>query len=337
MGLVDLHLHSNRSDGEYAPAEVVRLAARAGLRVIALTDHDTTDGIAEAIAEAAAVNAETAAVNTETAAVNAETGAPGAGATAVNAEVSAPKAEATAPAAAAAAPDTPQPRGPLICLTGIEITTAHAREQHILGYHIDYESEPFRAFTKRLMALRHEREGNILDYLRGKGVRISYGQVRKISGSDYVGRPHIAYAMVRMGKVSSIQEAFLNYLTGDEFHKVPRPKPSVEESIASIRKAGGTAVLAHPGTLGLDAAELEARLKTLKGLGLGGLECHYGIYDRARTQDYIRLAGKLGLIVTGGSDFHGPRVKPGVLIATGKDGMLDYNDTGVADRLRSAR
>jgi predicted metal-dependent phosphoesterase TrpH len=238
-------------------------------------------------------------------------------------------------AIAGRAPGKMQQHEPLVCLPGIEISTACVREQHILGYLIDHESGPFRDFVKRLMALRHERENNILEYLSGKGVRISYEQVRKLSGSDYVGRPHIAYAMVRMGKALSLQEAFREYLTGDEFHKVPRPKPSAEESIASIRAAGGVAVLAHPATLMLDGTELETRLKTLKEQGLRGIECHYGTYGPDRTRDYLRLAGKLGLIVTGGSDFHGPRVKPGVLIATGKDGMLDYDDMSVADRLKA--
>ncbi|MDR1495767.1 MAG: PHP domain-containing protein [Clostridiales Family XIII bacterium] len=293
MAIVDLHLHSNKSDGEYAPSRVVRLAAEAGLRVMALTDHDTTDGIDEAFSEAAAVNAECAC-------------------------------------------DKTRLSKPFLCLPGIEITTAHAHEQHILGYFIDHKAKPFRDFTERLMTLRGERTDNILEYLNRKGVRINYGEVKKFSNSSYIGRPQIAGAMARMGKVASIKDAFLKYLTGDEFRKVPKPKPTAEESIAQIRAVGGVAVLAHPDSLRLNDADLEASLKILKGQGLRGLECHYGIYDRERTRAYARLAEKLGLIVTGGSDFHGPRVKPGVLIATGKDGMLNFNDTDVTKRLKAA-
>jgi predicted metal-dependent phosphoesterase TrpH len=327
MATVDLHLHSDRSDGEYAPAEVVRLAAAAGLRVIALTDHDTTDGIAEALAEVAALNAEASAPNAEAAAVDAGGAAP-------DAEASA--ALAVFALSAAPARDRTRPAGPFVCLPGVEITTEHAREQHLLGYLVDCESKPFRDFMKRLMALRRERADNILEYLNKKNVPLSYRQVRRLSDSGYIGRPQIAGALVRMGKAASIQEAFAEYLTGDEFRKVPRPKPTAEESIAAIRAAGGVAVLAHPDSLRLSGAELEARLKTLKGQGLAGLECHYGTYDRGQTKDYVRLANKLGLIVTGGSDFHGPHVKPDVLIATGKDGMLDFDDMTVIDRLKAA-
>jgi predicted metal-dependent phosphoesterase TrpH len=289
MAIVDLHIHSNRSDGEYAPARVVRLAARAGLRVMALTDHDTTEGIAEAIAEAAVVDAGTA-----------------------------------------------SPDGAFVCLPGVEISTAHAREQHILGYLMDIGSEPFRDFMKRLMALRRERAHNILAYLKKRGAPLSYERVRDLSGGDYIGRPQIAGALVRTGKARSIPEAFARYLTGGGFARIARPKPSAEESIARIRAAGGTAVLAHPYTLGLEGAELEAQLKLLKGYGLRGLECHYGTYDIGRTRAAVGLADKLGLIVTGGSDFHGPHIKPGVLIATGTDGMLDFNDRDVVSRLRAA-
>jgi predicted metal-dependent phosphoesterase TrpH len=263
------------------------MAAGAGLCVMALTDHDTTDGIAEALAAADAVN-------------DARTGAP------------------------------------FVCLPGIEITTEHAREQHIIGYLIDHESPAFGDFAKRLVALRRERAGNVLDYLKGRGIRLSYGRVERLAKNGYIGRPQIAAALVKAGHAASRREAFSRYLTGAEFRKVPRPKPSVEESIARIRAAGGTAVLAHPDSLGLDDAALAACLRTLKEQGLRGLECHYGSYARDRTERYVAIAESLGLVVTGGSDFHGPRVKPGVLIATGVNGMLDFNDLSVTARLRTA-
>ncbi|MDR2162942.1 MAG: PHP domain-containing protein [Clostridiales Family XIII bacterium] len=287
MALVDLHLHSNMSDGEYSPAAVVSLAAGAGLRVIALTDHDTTDGIDEALSAASTLNAGT----------------------------------------------TPHTDDAFVCLPGIEITTAHEREQHILGYLIDRESASFKEFVKRLIILRRERADNILDYLNKMGVRLSYQHVEQLSGNAYIGRPQIAAAMVDVGKAASIRAAFQGYLTGHEFHKISRPKPSAEESIDQIRASGGVAVLAHPDSLGLCDMELAAHLRTLKEQGLRGIECHYGSYTRARTERYISIADSLGLLVTGGSDFHGPHVKPGVLIATGVDGMLDFDDISIVDRL----
>jgi predicted metal-dependent phosphoesterase TrpH len=278
---VDLHLHSNRSDGEYAPGEVVRRAAGADVCVLALTDHDTTAGLAEARA---------AADGTEG----------------------------------------------LVFLPGIEITTEHPAEQHILGYDIDCASEGLRAFTERLIALRRARADNILAYLKKRGVGLSYAQTEALTRSDYIGRPQIAAAMAAAGYVGSIREAFGRYLSGPVFRKVPRPKPAAEEAIAAIRAAGGAAVLAHPDSLRLDDEALAAHLGRLKAMGLAGLECHYGEYGAAQTQRCLAIAGRLGLIATGGSDFHGPHVKPGVEIGTGRNGMLDFRDPEVAERLKAA-
>jgi predicted metal-dependent phosphoesterase TrpH len=222
------------------------------------------------------------------------------------------------------------------CLPGIEIATEHAREQHILGYLIDCNAPSFRDFIKHLIALRHERAHNIIGHLKKRGIRISYEQIRSLSKNDYIGRPQIAGALVRMGCVGSIKEAFREYLSGDELRKVPRPKPTAEEGIAGIHAAGGVAVLAHPYSLGLRGPELEARLTYLKARGIDGVECHYGTYTREQTEACAGFAGRLGLIVTGGSDFHGPNVKPGIKIATGMDNMLDFNDMAAVRRLESA-
>jgi predicted metal-dependent phosphoesterase TrpH len=293
MALIDLHLHSNRSDGECSPGELVRLAADAGLRVMALTDHDTTDGIDEALDAAS--------------------------------DISGIDQEEVAGASAG-----------FKCLPGIEITTAHAREQHILGYLIQYNKPSFKDFMKRLLTMRRERACNILEYLKKRGVLISYEQVRRSSASDYIGRPQIAREMIRLGYAGSIGEAFRTYFTGDEFRAVPRPKPSAEESIGEIRAAGGVAALAHPYSIGLRGPEFAAHLKTLKEQGLEGMECYYGTYDTEATKACVRWANSLGFIATGGSDFHGPHTKPGVCIATGMNGMFDFDDMTAVERIEAA-
>jgi predicted metal-dependent phosphoesterase TrpH len=317
MALIDLHLHSDKSDGEYSPGEVVRLAAAAGLRVMALTDHDTADGIDEALDAAAQLSgANRYEVSGAAAGKPDRSGEEGEGG--VN--------RGGAPGAATG----------FKCLPGIEITTVHAREQHILGYLIDYGKPSFRDFMKRLLAMRRERAFNVLEYLKKRGAPVSYEQIRRSSPGGYIGRPRIAGEMVRRGYAGSVSEAFSEYLTGDEFRAVPRPKPSAEESIGEIRAAGGVAALAHPYSLGLRGHELAAQLKTLREQGLEGMECHYGIYNAKDTRDGVRLAESLGLIVTGGSDFHGPHIKPGVCIATGMDGMLDFDDMAAVELLEAA-
>jgi predicted metal-dependent phosphoesterase TrpH len=127
-------------------------------------------------------------------------------------------------------------------------------------------------------------------------------------------------------------EAFRLHLSGKEFRKIPRPKPTAEEAISAIKAARGAAVLAHPDSLRLDYDALSESIGELKAQGLAGIECHYGVYSREQTEAYVTIAARHGLIVTGGSDFHGPHVKPGVLIGTGKDDMLDFDDIDIVDR-----
>jgi predicted metal-dependent phosphoesterase TrpH len=277
----DLHLHSNKSDGEYPPRELVRLVHEAGVGVMALTDHDSAGGLAEADAAAAEY-------------------------------------------------------GDMVFIPGIETTTLHAHEQHILGYYIDYEGENLRAFSERLIAMRRTRAENILEYLRGRDVILGKEREDALMNAAYIGRPQIAAAIVDAGYAEDPSDAFARYLSGPEFRKLPRPKPTAEESIASIRACGGAAVLAHPASLRLGDAELEKHAGDLKSMGLAGMECHYGEYDAAQTQRYIAIADSLGLIVTGGSDFHGPHVKAGMEIGTGRDGRLNFHDAEVAERLRAA-
>jgi histidinol phosphatase-like PHP family hydrolase len=147
MALVDLHLHSNKSDGEYAPAEVVRRAADAGLRVVALTDHDTAAGLAEALFAAREVQGLRFR----------ETALPRALSTAQGVQASFGKRggqEDISPS--------------FTFIPGIEITTEHAHEQHILGYLINYEDAGLKAFIARLMSMRRERADNILSFLKKK-------------------------------------------------------------------------------------------------------------------------------------------------------------------------
>jgi predicted metal-dependent phosphoesterase TrpH len=280
MGRVDLHLHTTHSDGQHRPSEVVRLASDAGLKLIAVTDHDTIGGLTEAAASAIDRN--------------------------------------------------------IAFIPGIEITTANEKEQHILGYYIDPAAEKLNEMCKWFMQMRNERIERTISFLRSSGVMITRADVEAEAPGAYLGRPHIAAAMVTAGYVRTRQEAFEKYLSTDEYRKIPRPKPSAAESIDAIRAAGGVAVLAHPGTLELSGEAMDARIEALKALGLGGIECHYGVYDRMKTDLYLDLAERHGLIATGGSDFHGAVVKPYVLIGSGKDHLLDYDDLSVAERLRTA-
>jgi hypothetical protein len=251
MQLIDLHVHSNASDGTYAPAEVVRLAKEGGLRALALTDHDTIDGLAEAVAAA--------------------------------------------------------PRYGVEVIPGVEVSARFpGGSMHILGLDINFPNGHLNERLAVLKRARAERNPQIIAKLNALGIKITLKQVEKLSGQGQMGRPHIARALMEAGYVRSIQEAFDLYLRYDGQAYVPKFRFPPAEAIAMIREVQGVPVLAHPFTLNLEsAAALKNTLEELMALGLAGVEAIYSDQTPEQEALYLRLAGELGLLVTGGSDFHG--------------------------------
>jgi hypothetical protein len=141
-------------------------------------------------------------------------------------------------------------------------------------------------------------------------------EVEAIAGGEVVGRPHFAQAMVRHGYVANNREAFDKWLDTEEFHaRVERQKPSARECVETIKAAGGKVSLAHPYQIGVDDGALEDIVRELVGYGLDAIECHYPKFTPEQESYYLHLAEKYRLHVTGGSDFHGERVKPDVSLA----------------------
>ena len=253
----DLHTHSTASDGQYLPGELVRLAKERGMEVLALTDHDTIDGVE------AAVNAgETLGLRV---------------------------------------------------LPGVELGAAEYENLHILGYCVSTGPSALTALCAKFKAGRDERKFRILEFLREKGCGLTLEEVEELSGGNIIGRPHFAQAMVRRGYVETNREAFDRYLDTEEYHrKVKRFKAEARTCLEAIRSAGGKASLAHPYQMGLGDEELEALVRRLRDWGLDAVECYYPKHTPEQTAFYLRLAEKYGLHVTGGSDFHGERVKPDI-------------------------
>ena len=196
-------------------------------------------------------------------------------------------------------------------INGIEISCQVHRELHILGYGIDYNEPALLNTCLNFAKLREERAHRIIDFLCERGISISLDEVRKIAlGSAVIGRPHFAQVLVNHGYVATIREAFDKYLAAAEFDKIERPKPTAEEGIALIAKAGGIPVLAHPALLKLDSSAEEELIKRLMGFGLKGIECLYSLHTLEQTEYYCSLAEKYDLLITGGSDFHGEKIKP---------------------------
>ena len=249
--LIDLHVHSTASDGSYPPAEVVRLAGEQGLTAIALTDHDTIDGVPEALTAGEALGVEV--------------------------------------------------------IPGVEISAQFPEgNMHILGYFVDHRSGILAERLAVLKKARADRNPRIIAQLNDLEIPITLEQVKKVSGGGQIGRPHIARALLEGGYVLSIQEAFDIYLRQGGLAYASKFRFPPAEAIAMIQEAQGIPVLSHPFTLGLtDPHELRAILEDLIPLGLAGLEVFYAEHTPEQETQYLKLAQKLDLLITGGSDFHG--------------------------------
>ncbi|MBN3033356.1 MAG: PHP domain-containing protein [Candidatus Saganbacteria bacterium] len=241
----DLHLHSSFSDGTDSPEELVRQAAVAGLKTIALTDHDTLAGLERAAAAGRAAGVEV--------------------------------------------------------IPGLELTTEQPRaEVHILGYFIDGDNQGLRETLARVRQGRIERIHKIVGKLKKLKVEIEPEEVMALSGQNSPGRPHVARALVRKGVVANFKEAFSRYLDVRAPAYVAHYRLPPAEAVRLVRQAGGIPVFAHPAVSNRDDL-----IPELIAAGLRGLEVYYPGYYADQIEYYLDLARKFGLLVTGGSDYHG--------------------------------
>lgn len=270
MSRLDLHLHTTHSDGSFTPAEVIELAHKAGVTALAITDHDITTGIPEAIATGLQLGIE--------------------------------------------------------IIPGIEISSIFGdSELHILGYFLDWHDPKLSEQLSTLRESRHRRNPKIIERLQESGIDITYDEVRALAGTDSVGRPHIARVLMDKKVVGSAKEAFDRFLANGKPAYVPRDLPSPAEAIQWIKSAKGLAVLAHPTWVKTTEGTLTDLVRQLKADGLDGVEVHYSTHTARQTREYLSLAKQLGLLITGGSDFHGI-TKPDIEVGIGK-GTLHIPDS----------
>ncbi|RPH79653.1 MAG: PHP domain-containing protein [Nitrospiraceae bacterium] len=202
-------------------------------------------------------------------------------------------------------------------IPGVEISSCVGKtELHILGYCMDWQDPELSRRLATLRASRHTRNPQIIERLRSLGLDITYEEVRTLAGTDSVGRPHIARLLIEKKYVTSAKDAFDRYLSEGRPAYVARELPQPADAIAWIRAAGGVAVLAHPTWAKVSGEGLNTLLATLKAEGLGGIEVHYSTHSKRQTTEYLDLAKRLDLLVTGGSDFHGI-TKPDIEVGTG--------------------
>jgi len=206
---------------------------------------------------------------------------------------------------------------------------------HVLVYFVDDPTSPLGRELDRLRDDRRARNLALVERLNQLGIAVTLPMVAAHAGSDAgIGRPHFAQAMVDLGTVGSVDEAFERYLGNGGTAYVPKGRLTVADVCGLARDSGGVAVLAHPTTVGLAGDALAEVVRGMADAGLGGLEAVYGRYSPQLRTDLGNLARRFGLVATGGSDFHGA-TKPDLYVGTGT-GDLKVPDR-VLDQLEAAR
>ncbi|MEU8772732.1 PHP domain-containing protein [Streptomyces sp. NPDC048606] len=249
---IDLHAHSTASDGTDTPAELVRNAAAAGLDVVALTDHDTVGGHAEAIAAL--------------------------------------------------------PAG-LTLVTGAELSCRlDGIGVHLLAYLFDPEEPELSRERELVRDDRVPRAQAMIGKLRELGVDITWEQVARIAGDGSVGRPHIATALVDLGVVPTVSDAFTpRWLADGGRAFAHKHELDPFDAVRLVKAAGGVTVFAHPAAVKRGTCVPESAIAALAAAGLDGIEVDHMDHD-APTRDRLRgLAKDLDLLTTGSSDYHGSR------------------------------
>lgn len=242
---VDLHLHSTESDGILEPGELVRQAVETGLRAMAITDHDSVEGIPPALEAAEGLNIE--------------------------------------------------------MIPGVELSSdLDGRDIHFLGYFIDHQNQEFRAHLRELRRARYQRAVKMVEKLREAGLNIFLPDVLDEAGRGVLGRTHVARVMWKRGLVDNIEEAFRRYIGRQAPYYVEKYAFTPEDVISLIKKVGGVAVLAHP-----ILSRVDWMIGEFVACGLDGLEIYHGEQSAKQSERYRKIAVAQGLIVTGGSDFHG--------------------------------
>jgi predicted metal-dependent phosphoesterase TrpH len=243
--VIDLHCHSTASDGLLGPSEVVRFAAKLGLSAIALTDHDTTAGLAEAQ----------------------ETGLT------VGVRV----------------------------IGGCEFSVAAEwGEMHVLGLFVPSGDAVIEGFLTNARADRERRARAMVSALTGLGIRISYAEVLLEAAGGAVGRPHVARALLNVGAVKTVQEAFDRYIGKNRPAYVDKGLPTFAEVARIVHASGGIVSAAH-----LRYRATLALLTHLQAEGLDAVETRHPSHDGEVVANITAMAAKLGLARSGGSDWHG--------------------------------
>ncbi len=249
---VDLHIHSCYSDGIHRPAEIVSMAAQKGLKAIAIADHDSTEGVDEALEAGLEYGVEV--------------------------------------------------------VPAVELSVAYKnfRDIHLLGYFIDHKDVELGRKLAEFRQRRDNRARAIVDRINARLVQenkigITYDEIRAMA-RDAISRLHIAKLLIHKGAVGTVQDAFKRYLGP---YDVPKQYFPMEEALLEIRRVKGVAVLAHPPSISNDRRLLRNLAREWTEMGLDGIEVFSNLCYKDDMIFFESLARENGLLMTGGSDFHG--------------------------------
>lgn len=222
-------------------------------------------------------------------------------------------------------------------IPGIELSAKVDKGQmHILGYNIDiYNNE----LNQKIKELKNNSFYSVLAMIvqlkKDYGITFTTEEILEILNSKgNIGRPDIAKLFVKYSYTSSVKEAFDKYLIPAN-KKISSIKKGItyNECINLIKNAGGIAVLAHPKTLKCTSKELEKIIIELKKSGIEGIEAYHSIHKPEEIEQYLDLANKYNLLVSGGSDYHGPLIKPNIELATGVNNKIKTKKLTITTRI----
>ncbi len=248
--MIDLHSHSTASDGDCAPPRLVELALGMGIRALALTDHDTIAGVAQAEARARGTG--------------------------------------------------------LLLIPGVEVEIESLTgEFHLLGLGLFADRGSLDAALDRVRVARRGRNARMVAKLQAAGIPIAMEELSAIAGGEIVSRAHFARLLVQKRVVNSIDAAFSRLIgKGAPFYE-PRACLGIREAVELIGAAGGFSAVAHPTSLGMNEPALRQHLSACRDIGVRGLEAWHPNHTLKQCHRLERLARAMGMLVTGGSDFHG--------------------------------
>lgn len=261
---VDLHTHSDCSDGSMSPEQLVVHAAEKGLAAIALTDHDTVSGVSRAVVQAEASGIEV--------------------------------------------------------VPGVEFSARSETLTHILGLFIDINAVCINSLLSQVVEKRKERNVVTARLLQQLGFDVTVEEAAEIAQGGIIGRAHYAKLLADKGYTKSVKEGFEKYLYVGRPAYYTNQDLEAKQIIETIHKSGGVAFLAHPHQMKL-GDRLEDYVRELVSYGLDGIEGYYSEYDEAMRNEYCSLARRYGLMLSGGTDFHG-LMKPHISIGTGINGNV---------------